>query len=118
MLPSACGGIEGGVLAARTTNMNITMHSTTILGVKRDGKVAIAGDGQVTLDKTVMKSTARKIRRLYDGKVLTGFAGSAADAQALADRFESKLETANGNLRRAVIDFAKEWRPSDSLPRV
>jgi ATP-dependent HslUV protease, peptidase subunit HslV len=97
--------------------MNITMHATTIVGVKRHGKVAIAGDGQVTLDKTVMKSTARKIRRLYDGKVLTGFAGSAADAQALADRFESKLEAANGNLRRAVIEFAKEWRSDRILRR-
>lgn len=97
--------------------MNITMHSTTIVGVKRNGKVAIAGDGQVTLDKTVMKSTARKIRRLYNGKVLSGFAGSAADAQALADRFESRLEAANGNLRRAVIDFAKEWRSDRILRR-
>jgi len=93
------------------------MHSTTIVGVKRNGKVAIAGDGQVTLDKTVMKSTARKIRRLYNGKVLSGFAGSAADAQALADRFESRLEAANGNLRRAVIDFAKEWRSDRILRR-
>lgn len=97
--------------------MNITMHATTIVGVKRNGKVAIAGDGQVTLDKTIMKSTARKIRRLYDGKVLTGFAGSAADAQALADRFESKLEATQGNLRRAVIDFAKEWRSDRILRR-
>lgn len=97
--------------------MNITMHATTIVGVKRDGKVAIAGDGQVTLDKTIMKSTARKIRRLYNDKVLTGFAGSAADAQALADRFEAKLEATNGNLRRAVIDFAKEWRSDRVLRR-
>lgn len=97
--------------------MNITMHATTIVGVKRNGKVAIAGDGQVTLDKTVMKNTARKIRRLYQGKVLAGFAGSAADAQALADRFESKLDAANGNLRRAVIDFAKEWRSDRVLRR-
>jgi len=97
--------------------MNITMHATTIVGVRRNGKVAIAGDGQVTLDKTIMKSTARKIRRLYDGKVLTGFAGSAADAQALADRFEAKLESNNGNLRRAVIDFAKEWRSDRVLRR-
>jgi len=97
--------------------MNITMHATTIVGVKRNGKVAIAGDGQVTLDKTIMKSTARKIRRLYQDKVLTGFAGSAADAQALADRFEAKLEASNGNLRRAVIDFAKEWRSDRILRR-
>jgi ATP-dependent HslUV protease subunit HslV len=97
--------------------MNITMHATTIVGVKKDGHVAVAGDGQVTLDKTVMKNTARKIRRLYQNKILAGFAGSAADAQALADRFESKLEATNGNLRRAVIDFAKEWRSDRVLRR-
>ena len=97
--------------------MNITMHATTIVGVRRDGKVAIAGDGQVTLDKTVMKNTAKKIRRLYQGKVLAGFAGSAADAMALADRFEAKLEAANGNLQRAVVDFAKEWRSDRVLRR-
>ncbi len=93
------------------------MQATTIVGVKRDGKVAIAGDGQVTLDKTVMKNTARKIRRLYQGKVLAGFAGSAADAMALADRFEEKLESASGNLPRAVIEFAKEWRSDRVLRR-
>ena len=97
--------------------MNITMHATTIVGVKKDGKVAIAGDGQVTLDKTVMKNTAKKIRRLYQGKVLAGFAGSAADAMALADRFEAKLEASNGNLQRAVIEFAKEWRSDRVLRR-
>ena len=97
--------------------MNITMHATTIVGVKKNGHVAVAGDGQVTLDKTVMKNTARKIRRLYQNKILAGFAGSAADAQALADRFESKLEATNGNLRRAVIDFAKEWRSDRVLRR-
>lgn len=97
--------------------MEYQMHATTIVGVKRDGHVAIAGDGQVTLEKTIMKSTARKVRRLYQGKILAGFAGSAADAQALADRFEAKLEAAGGNLRRAVIDFAKEWRSDRVLRR-
>ncbi len=97
--------------------MNITMHATTIVGVKKGGHVAVAGDGQVTLDKTVMKNTARKIRRLYQNKILAGFAGSAADAQALADRFETKLEATNGNLRRAVIEFAKEWRSDRVLRR-
>ena len=97
--------------------MNIAMEATTIIGVKRDGKVAIAGDGQVTLDKTIVKSTAKKIRRLHHGTVLSGFAGGAADAQALADRFEAKLEAAGGNLRRAVIDFAKEWRSDRVLRR-
>ena len=93
------------------------MHATTIVGVRKDGKVAIAGDGQVTLDKTVMKNTAKKIRRLYQGKVLAGFAGSAADAMALADRFEAKLEASSGNLQRAVIEFAKEWRSDRVLRR-
>jgi len=97
--------------------MEYQMHATTIVGVKRDGHVAIAGDGQVTLEKTIMKSTARKVRRLYQGKILAGFAGSAADAQALADRFEAKVEAAGGNLRRAVIDFAKEWRSDRVLRR-
>ena len=97
--------------------MNITMHATTIVGVKKNGHVAIAGDGQVTLDKTVMKNTARKIRRLYQNKVLAGFAGSAADAMALADRFEAKLEAASGNLNRAVVEFAKEWRSDRVLRR-
>jgi len=97
--------------------MNITMHATTIVGVKKNGHVAVAGDGQVTLDKTVMKNTAKKIRRLYQNKVLAGFAGSAADAMALADRFEAKLDAAHGNLSRAVVEFAKEWRSDRILRR-
>ena len=86
------------------------MHGTTILAVKRDSKIAIAGDGQVTFENSIMKQKARKLRRLYDDKVLMGFAGSVADAQALADKFEAKLREAHGNLKRAVIEFAKEWR--------
>lgn len=95
-----------------------TMHATTILAVKMDRKIAIAGDGQVTLENTVMKHKARKIRRLYDDKVLMGFAGSVADAQALAEKFESKLREAHGNLKRAVIEFAKEWRTDRILRRL
>ena len=90
---------------------------TTICGVKRNGKTAIAADGQVTLDKTIVKHTARKVRRMYHDRVMVGFAGSAADAQALADRFEAKLESSQGNIRRAVIDFAKEWRSDRVLRR-
>jgi ATP-dependent HslUV protease subunit HslV len=97
--------------------MRPEIRSTTILGVLKDGHVAVAGDGQVTLDKTVIKSSARKVRRMYEGKVIAGFAGGAADAQALTDRFESKLEAAGGNLKRAVIDFAKEWRSDRVLRR-
>lgn len=94
------------------------MHGTTILAVKKDSRIAIAGDGQVTLENTVMKQKARKLRRLYDDKVLMGFAGSVADAQALADKFEGKLREAHGNLKRAVIEFAKEWRTDRILRRL
>ncbi len=94
------------------------MHGTTIVAVKKDGRVAIAGDGQVTLDNTVMKHRARKVRRLYEDKVLMGFAGSVADAQTLADKFEGKLKEAHGNLKRAVIEFAKEWRTDRILRRL
>lgn len=98
--------------------MNTEMHATTIVGVRRNGQVALAGDGQVTLQNTILKGGARKIRRMYQGKVLAGFAGSVADAQALADKFESKLEQSGGNLRRAVIEFAKEWRTDRVLRRL
>ena len=97
--------------------MRPIIRSTTILGVLKDGNVAVAGDGQVTLDKTVIKSSARKVRKMFNGKVIAGFAGSVADAQALSDRFEAKLEAASGNLKRAVIDFAKEWRTDRVLRR-
>ena len=86
------------------------IRSTTIIGVKRNGVVAIGGDGQVTLGSTVMKHGARKVRRLYQNRVIAGFAGSVADAQALSDRFETKLEASSGNLTRAAIEFAKDWR--------
>ena len=98
--------------------MNTTMHATTIVGVRRDGQVALAGDGQVTFDKVIMKAGARKIRRMYQGRVLAGFAGSVADAQSLADKFEGKLEQTAGNLRRAAVEFAKEWRTDRVLRRL
>lgn len=88
----------------------MTWHHTTVVAVRRDGQVAIAADGQVTYSDTILKHTARKLRRMYHDRVLAGFAGAVADAQALADRFEAKLEAANGNLRRAAVEFAKEWR--------
>ena len=94
------------------------LHATTIIAVKKGDKVAIAGDGQVTLENTIMKSTARKVFRIYDNKVLAGFAGSVADAQTLSDKFESKLKEAHGNLKRAVIEFAKEWRSDRVLRRL
>ena len=98
--------------------MDTKMHATTIVGVKRNGRVAVAGDGQVTLQTTILKGTARKVRRMYQGRVLAGFAGSVADAQSLADKFESKLEQSGGNLKRAVIEFAKEWRTDRVLRRL
>ncbi len=95
-----------------------TSHSTTILAVRRDGKLAIAGDGQVTFDKTVMKHKARKIRRIGDGKVLAGFAGSAADGMTLLDKFEAKLSEFRGNLTRAAVELAKDWRTDRYLRRL
>ena len=92
-------------------------HSTTIVAVKRDGKIAIAGDGQVTFgNSTVMKSTAKKVRRLYHEKIIAGFAGSVADAFTLCDRFESKLEQFSGGLSRAAVALAQDWR-SDKVMR-
>ena len=87
-----------------------TVHATTVISVRRDGKVAMAGDGQVTVGNTVMKHGASKVRRMYHDKVLAGFAGSAADAFALFSRFEAKLEEYNGNLERSVVELAKDWR--------
>src|SRR6185437_10344590 len=90
--------------------MKERIRSTTVLCVRRNGKVVMAGDGQVTLGQEVLKATARKLRRLYNNKILAGFAGSTADAFALFARFESKLEQHNGNLPRSVVELAKEWR--------
>jgi ATP-dependent HslUV protease, peptidase subunit HslV len=90
-------------------------RGTTVLLVRRDGRVALAADGQVGLGDTVIKNTARKIRRLHDGKVLAGFAGSTADAFSLFARFESKLEEFRGNLRRASVELARDWRTDRAL---
>ncbi|MEO6725370.1 MAG: ATP-dependent protease subunit HslV [Blastocatellia bacterium] len=92
------------------------IRSTTILSVRRDDKVVIAGDGQVTMGDTIMKSGARKVRRLYSDKVLAGFAGASADAFALFQRFESKLEQFHGQLNRAAVELAKDWR-TDKMMR-
>ena len=90
--------------------MRKTIRSTTILCVRRNGKVVLAGDGQVTMGNEVLKGGARKLRRLYNGKIISGFAGSTADAFALFARFEAKLEQYAGNLPRGVVELAKEWR--------
>src|SRR4029077_7564514 len=86
------------------------IHATTVLCVRRNGEVAMAGDGQVTVGNTVMKHGAAKVRRLYHDKIIAGFAGSAADAFALFSRFEAKLEEYRGNMERSVIELAKDWR--------
>ena len=91
------------------------IRSTTILCVRRDGKVVLAGDGQVTLGSEVLKASAKKLRRLYNGKILAGFAGATADAFALFTRFETKLEQHNGNLPRSVVELAKDWRTDRML---
>src|SRR5215472_3460111 len=95
--------------------MRERIRSTTVIVVRRDNKVVMAGDGQVTLGHEVLKSSARKLRRLYNDKILAGFAGSTADAFSLFGRFESKLEQFNGNLPRAVVELAKEWRTDKML---
>ncbi len=93
-------------------------HATTILGILHNGKAAIAGDGQVTLEDTVMKKTANKIRKLDDDNILAGFAGTAADAFTLFGRFEGKIEEFGGNLPRAAVELAKEWRTDKYLRRL
>ena len=91
------------------------IRSTTVIAVRRNGKVAMAGDGQVTMGQTVMKGNARKVRRIYDGKVLTGFAGATADAFNLFDKFEAKLQEYNGDITRAAVELAKMWRTDKAL---
>ena len=94
------------------------IRSTTIVAVLRDGKIAMAGDGQVTLDKTVMKHSARKVRRIAGGAVIAGFAGSAADGITLLEKFESKLNASGSNLMRAAVELAKDWRQDRALRRL
>jgi ATP-dependent HslUV protease, peptidase subunit HslV len=91
------------------------MHGTTVLCVRRDNKVVMAGDGQVTLGESVVKHSAKKIRRLYEEKVIAGFAGSTADAFSLFSRFENKLQEHHGNLARSAVELAKEWRTDRAL---
>src|ERR1700709_50103 len=93
-------------------------HGTTILSVRRGSRVAIGGDGQVTLGNTIVKATARKVRKLYHDRVLSGFAGATADAFTLFERFEAKLEKHQGNLTRAAIELTKDWRTDRVLRRL
>jgi ATP-dependent HslUV protease subunit HslV len=98
--------------------MKTRIRSTTVLAVRRGGKVVLGGDGQVTMGNTVVKSSARKVRRLHDGKVLAGFAGSAADGITLFEKFEAKLKEYGGNLMRAAVELAKDWRTDRVLRRL
>lgn len=98
-------------------NMN-KIHATTVVGIIHNGKAAMGSDGQATMDKTVMKSTVKKVRKLNNGKVLAGFAGSTADAFTLFEKFEEKLNAYNGNLQRAAVELAKEWRKDKFLQKL
>jgi ATP-dependent HslUV protease subunit HslV len=106
---------------SRQVDMNdkaARLHGTTILAVRRNGQVAVAGDGQVTFKDTVMKHRARKVRKMYKDKILVGFAGASADALNLYERFEGKLEQYDGNITRAAVELAKEWRTDKFLRRL
>jgi ATP-dependent HslUV protease, peptidase subunit HslV len=94
------------------------LHGTTVVAVRKGDKVVIGGDGQVSLGNTIMKNGARKVRRLHDGKVIAGFAGSTADAFTLFERFEAKLKDSSGNLLRAAVELAKDWRTDRLLRRL
>lgn len=94
------------------------LKATTVLGIMHNGEVAIGGDGQATMDKTVMKATVTKVRRLYEDKIVAGFAGSTADAFTLFEKFEEKIQQYNGNLQRAAVEMAKEWRKDKFLRKL
>jgi ATP-dependent HslUV protease subunit HslV len=102
----------------RTADGHPVIRSTTVIAVRKDGKVAMAGDGQVTFGETVMKHNARKLRRLADGKVICGFAGATADVFTLFDRFEEKIKEYSGDLTRAAVELAQEWRLDRNLRRL
>ena len=96
----------------------LKIHATTVLGIMHNGEVAIGSDGQATMDKTIMKATVQKVRHLYGGKILAGFAGSTADAFSLFERYEEKLNEYNGNVQRAAVEMAKDWRKDKYLQKL
>jgi ATP-dependent HslUV protease subunit HslV len=110
--------IKSSLTHSQTDHPVDTFHGTTIVSVRRGNTVVIGGDGQVTLGNTVMKGNARKVRRLYHGRVLAGFAGSTADAFTLFERFEGELEKQRGNLTRAAVELVKDWRTNRMLQRL
>lgn len=95
-----------------------TLYATTVLGIIHNGEAAIGSDGQATMDKTVMKATVRKVRRLYNGQILAGFAGSTADSLTLFERFEEKIQQYNGNIQRSAVEMAKDWRKDKFLRKL
>lgn len=99
-------------------NTSTNFHGTTILAVRRNGELAVAGDGQVTLNNTVVKHQAKKVRRIYNDKIIVGFAGATADALNLSERLEAKLERYNGNLTRSAVELARDWRTDKYLRRL
>lgn len=99
-------------------NMNDSFHGTTILAIRHKGKLVVAGDGQVTLGATVVKHKAKKVRRIYNDKIIVGFAGATADAMNLSERLETKLERYNGNLTRSAVELARDWRTDRYLRRL
>src|SRR5512135_1166257 len=113
MHPGSCMNAIGGTMGEITP-----FHATTILAVRRNGKTAIAGDGQVTVGSTVMKHNAKKVRKLYNDRIVAGFAGATADAFTLFEKFEAKLEQYHGNLTRAAVELAKDWRTDRVLRRL
>jgi len=116
--PDMSANLASHVPARSVTMARMRIRSTTVVCVRRDGKVALGADGQVTLDKTVLKHGAKKLRRLGDGSVLAGFAGATADAFTLFERFEAKLKDFNKNLARAAVELAKDWRTDRFLRRL
>ena len=119
MPPGRCGTIAALLILLGTAGTSVeTFHGTTIVSVRRGNQVVIGGDGQVTLGNTVMKGNARKVRRIYHGKVLAGFAGATADAFTLFERFEGELEKQRGNLTRAAVELVKDWRTNRMLQRL
>jgi ATP-dependent HslUV protease subunit HslV len=99
-------------------NMLSAFHGTTVLAVRRNGRVIVAGDGQVTMNDTIVKHRARKVRRIYHDRIVVGFAGATADALTLSEKLEAKLEKSNGNLTRAAVDLARDWRTDKMLRRL
>jgi ATP-dependent HslUV protease, peptidase subunit HslV len=109
---------QSTIFEIRGVRLEMNFHGTTILAVRHKGKAAVAGDGQVTLNNTVVKHHARKVRRIYNDKIIVGFAGATADALNLSERLEQKLERYNGNLTRSAVELARDWRTDKYLRRL